>query len=225
MNSGWESDVYAFTLKHGPAGERQREEMILRIYPGDDARDKSAHEFYGMDQLCRAGYPVPQVFLLEREDSPFGRPFVIMERVEGRLLWPLLFRSSGEDQDNLLTLFCRLFVQLHKLEWRPFVRNPSRYDASDPYAFVDRKLGRFWPVFERFPKPDFLPVIEWLRARRDQVPCPRPSPIHWDFHPANVLLRADGSAVVIDWTQIDISDARFDLAWTLVLVISAEGIA
>jgi len=27
-----------------------------------------------------------------------------------------------------------------------------------------------------------------------------------------------GSAVVIDWTQAEISDARFDLAWTLVVV-------
>ena len=50
----------------------------------------------------------------------------------------------------------------------------------------------------------------------------RPSPIHMDFHPGNVLLRDDGSAVVIDWTGFDISDSRFDLAWTLLLVSTHE---
>ena len=33
----------------------------------------------------------------------------------------------------------------------------------------------------------------------------------------------DGSATVIDWTQIQVSDPRFDLAWTLMLVGAAEG--
>jgi Ser/Thr protein kinase RdoA (MazF antagonist) len=65
--------------------------------------------------------------------------------------------------------------------------------------------------------------MDWLIARRDTVPCLRPSPIHWDFHPGNILLGDDGSAKVIDWTQLAISDARFDLAWTLLLIGAYEG--
>jgi aminoglycoside phosphotransferase (APT) family kinase protein len=64
-----------------------------------------------------------------------------------------------------------------------------------------------------------------LDERRDGVACLQPSPIHWDFHPANVLLRKDGSAVVIDWTQVGVSDARFDLAWTLLLAGSQGSMA
>ena len=37
-----------------------------------------------MHKLYQAGYPVPQVLHLEQETSPFGKPFVIMERVDGR---------------------------------------------------------------------------------------------------------------------------------------------
>jgi aminoglycoside phosphotransferase (APT) family kinase protein len=68
-----------------------------------------------------------------------------------------------------------------------------------------------------------LPVVEWLQQRRETVPCDQPAPIHFDFHPANVMLRPDETAVVLDWSWFDISDARFDLAWTLVLVSSYEG--
>jgi len=93
ISSGWESDIYSFAVEHGPAGGRRREELILRIYPADDAYDKSRREFHGMSQLHKAGYPVPQVLILEREHSPFGKPFVIMERIEGRVLWSLLVSS------------------------------------------------------------------------------------------------------------------------------------
>jgi len=230
ISAGWESEMYSFAVEYGPVGERQREELILRVYPGDDAYDKSAHEFQGMSQLYKAGYPVPQVLVLEREDSPLGQPFVIMEKIEGQMMWPLLFGSSGERQQELLTLFCDLFVQLHTLQWRPFVHaqdrpfvdNVSKYDTGDPYALVDRELGKWRLYLARFTQPGFLPILEWLEARRDQVPCLRPAPIHWDFHPGNVLLRDDDSAVVVDWTGLDISDARFDLAWTLLLVSTHE---
>jgi aminoglycoside phosphotransferase (APT) family kinase protein len=217
LSAGWESDVYAFRVEYGPAGARQGEELILRIYPGDDGRSKSAREFHGMNRLYQAGYPVPQVLLLERENSPFGQPFILMERIQGELLWPRLSNAPEAEQAELLTLFCRLFVQLHTLAWQPLVDDVSLYDTGNPYIFIDRELSRWRSFFDRFPKPGFLPLFDWLERRRDQAPCLRPSLIHWDFHPANILLRPDGSAVVIDWTQLDISDARFDLAWTLLL--------
>ena len=222
ISAGWESEMYSFDVEYGPAGERRREELVLRIYPGVGAQRKAAHEFHGMGQLYKAGYPVPRVLVLEPHSSPFGKPFVIMERIEGKTLWPVMFGAAKEKQGELLTLFCHLFVQLHTLEWRRFVDDVSRYDTGDPHTFADRFLGTYRPYLERFPSSGFLSVMEWLEARRQQVPCLRPSVIHWDFHPGNLLLRDDGSAVVIDWTQLDISDSRFDLAWTLLVVGTQE---
>jgi len=66
IGTGWETDVYSFDVGYGPAGERTRDELILRLYPGDDAHAKSAHEFRSLGQLYKAGYPVPP--------SPFARP-------------------------------------------------------------------------------------------------------------------------------------------------------
>jgi len=222
VSAGWETDVYSFVVEHGPPGGRQCEELILRIYPGDEAHSESAHEFHAMRQLHKAGYPVPLVLIVEREKSPFGKPFVIMERIKGQMLWPVLAHSPEEKRRELLSLFCKLFVQLHTLEWRPFVHDVARYNTGDPFTFVDRELDKWRLLLARFPKPGFVPVLEWLETRRDQVPCLQPSLIHWDYHPGNIILRDDGSAVVIDWTQLDISDSRFDLAWTLLLMSTQE---
>jgi aminoglycoside phosphotransferase (APT) family kinase protein len=113
---------------------------------------------------------------------------------------------------------------LHALDWRAFVSDMARYEGQGPYAFIDQWLSEAHAALERFPPSGFSRVLQWLEARRDQVPCQRPSPIHWDYHPGNVLLRDDGSAVVIDWTQIGASDSRFDLAWTLLLTSSHQGV-
>jgi aminoglycoside phosphotransferase (APT) family kinase protein len=222
ISAGWESDMYSFNLEYGPAGARHCEELILRIYPGDDAHSKSAREYRGMSQLHKVGYPVPQVLILEREDSPFGRPFVIMEKIQGQTMWPRWFGSPKEKQKELLTLFCELFVRLHTLDWQSFVQDVTPFAAGAPYALVDRELDKMRPYLIRFPIPGFLPIAEWLEGRRDLVPCERPSVIHWDYHPGNILLSDDGAPVVVDWTQVDVSDSRFDLAWTLLLVSTHE---
>lgn len=222
ISSGWESDVYSFVLQHGVEGHRQREELVLRVYPGDFAYDKSAHEFQAMTRLAQAGYPVPCVFFLERERSPFGKPFVIMEKVVGQLMWPLLFRSSGEQQRRVLTQFCDLFVRLHRLDWRPFAPDMSD-DQTQGDRLIARELARGRDFLSRFAKMDFLPALAWLEKRQKVAAGEYTSVVHWDFHPNNILVREDGSAVVIDWTQADVSDARFDLAWTLTLISSYEG--
>lgn len=107
ISNGWESDVYSFVLQHGVGSHYwRREELVLRIYSGDFAYYKSAHEFHAMVRLAQAGYPVPRVLLLERECSPFGKPFVIMEKVAGQLMWPLLFRASGERCARCMSGYC-----------------------------------------------------------------------------------------------------------------------
>lgn len=216
LSTGWETEVYAFEVEYGPAEARTGESLILRIYPGDDAHAKATHEYHSLRQLHQAGYPVPQVLALECDDSFFGRPFVIMERVKGREMWPLLFGSTrdAEGQQTLLTLFCQLFVRLHSLDGRLF---DATLDTADSYTCVDRWLSVARNNLARFPRLDFVPLLKWLEARRDELPCSRPAPVHGDFHPSNILLRDDGSPVVIDWTGFGVSDSRFDLAWTLLL--------
>jgi aminoglycoside phosphotransferase (APT) family kinase protein len=200
ITAGWESEMYAFDVEYGPAEDRRPEALVLRLYPGDDAHAKSAHEFHSMRQLHKAGYPVPQVHILERANSPFGKPFVIMERIKGQVMGPQLSRACGGKQRKLLTLFCALFMHLHRLDWRPFVNDVARGETEGPYVFVDRDLRRVHDALAQLSLEGFLPIVEWLEERRDEVPCRQPSLVHGDFHPYNILLRDDGSAVVIDWT-------------------------
>jgi len=176
-------------------------------------------------RLHEVGYPVPRVLSLELDPAFFGKPFVLMERVEGEMLWPVLDRSTPETSAAYLTEMCSLLVKLHALDWHSFVPESEQGRYADPYAIIDQFLNWLRAMAEPFPDLNaFFPMIEWLETRRDLVPCSRPAPVHWDFHPGNVILQPDGEMKVIDWTQIQVSDPRFDLGWTLLLAGAYYGV-
>jgi aminoglycoside phosphotransferase (APT) family kinase protein len=223
LNNGWESDVYRFRVEWGETPVRQSEDLILRIYPGADAVEKSAREFRALSLLRKMGYPVPRVDHHEPSTSPFGHPFLIMEAVPGRSMWQPMFHALPWDQRRRLRQFCALFARLHALDWRPYVPHPEAFEPGGDYSVTERELSLWRPVFEAIPIAGFQSNLQWLTAHQRDVPSSRASLIHWDFHPNNILLQKGGKAVVIDWTSLDISDYRFDLAWTIMLITSFEG--
>jgi len=223
ISDGWETDIYSFDVGSGSAGERTREQLILRIYPGKGGGIESTREFKGMGLLYESGYSVPKVHIQAGEDSTLGYPFVIMDRVEGQVMGQIMIYATIQEKERQLILFCDLFVNLHNLDWRPFSESFEHTDHSDPNEFVDYWINTARRDIQQYKLQDFSDALDWFAERRADIPCSRPSVVHLDFHPNNVLVRADGQAFTIDWSHFSLSDARFDLAWTLVLVSAYMG--
>jgi len=218
LAQGWETDNTAFVLESSPPGRPQRREVVIRVYAGDSAATKAAHEFRVLGLLHRVGYPAPEPLALFESESPAGGPFILMERIHGEQMWPLLARAQGAEQQRLLDQFCGLLSDLHRLDWRGFLVDPT-IDTTDPLGWTRRELTRF----RRFagamlPGSGFDAALDWIETRAGGFPCPRPAVVHWDFHPGNVLIREDASAIVIDWTGGTVTDPRIDLAWTRLLM-------
>lgn len=222
ITTGWETDIYAFTLRHGPTLERS-EPMLVRLYSGEDAPEKAERECAAMRALYGAGYPVPHIWMVEAATAPLGAPFLLMERIDGPVLLDALVDSDESRRLELLTLFCKTLADLHALDWHIVPATLTSWihaagDPNDPFVFIDAELAMFRRTLERFPVVQPLtPVLRWLEAHRDAVPCRRLAVTHGDYHPNNVLLRPEGSAVVIDWGAVAIADPRRDIAWMLLL--------
>ena len=213
ISDGWETEVFSFSVEYVEGKTPKREELILRVYPGNDAAEKSVREFEGLRQLHASGYPVPRVSFIETDETVLGQPFVVMEKIDGRSLGAALNESSPEKRAELTALFCRLFADLHRLDWRPFAGDTSVPEASDRPVF--REISRWQEYVHQLGRADFDPLFNWLL---DNAPrTDRLSVLHWDFHHFNILLRPDGTPSVIDWGNIQVSDFRFDLAWSLLL--------
>lgn len=212
LSMGWESDVYGFTLENAATGHATA--RVLRLYFGRHAAYTAEREATALRLLRQAGYPVPQVYTVETEAAALGRPFMIMQRVRGGLLWSLMLPLDTPQAEAHLDQFCRLLVKLHQLAWQTLpaedVARLPRRDVAEQLAFLEGMMARH-------PLDGFGEGWDWLRGRQETIPPVPLAMVHWDFHPANVLFNPPDQYAVIDWTQAEIGDPRFDLAWTLLL--------
>ena len=211
MSNGWESDVYAFDAPDFAPGGR-----VLRLYFGGNAGPTALHEFRSLQLLKRAGYPVPTVDLVESSLQPLGRAFLIMEQIRRGVPLGDRWRDSTPGvRGQAIDRFCQLLHHLHTLTWANL---PGAEHV--PSKTIEQQLAEWRGYAAHFSIDAFDRGITWLQAASARV---TPSPlglVHWDFHPANILLDEGDYAWVIDWTQFMASDIRFDLAWTLLLLAS-----
>ncbi len=210
VSGGWECDIYGFTLARADGSQQ---DLILREYLGEDSIPKMLRESSGLRQLRRAGYPVPEVFFHEKETSILGKPFLIMEKLEGQTLWGKLLTVPPEQEHELIQQFGALIAQLHRLDWYPFTEHAARYEA-DSAAILHDVIAASRQQYQQFGVAGFLAVTDWLDAHRHDFTL-QPAVVHLDFHANNVFWCTDGTLKVIDWSQCSVSDYRHDLSWTL----------
>ncbi|MCP4220404.1 MAG: phosphotransferase [bacterium] len=209
---GMENEVYSYTLG-GP--ERARGE-IIKIYPGDDGKDKSANEFSVMTRLYEAGFPVPKPVCVENRQSPIGKPFLVMEKIDGSTLFQLMKQAGRAEKKAGITRFCQLMADLHQLDWQKIIPDAAQYRTDNPCDYMDRILKEYHDIRSRFDITGFDPLLQWLEERKNTVPCSRLSLLHGDFLMNNILVDSQNNHYVIDWGGARVSDPRVELAHTLV---------
>ena len=215
LNTGWASDVYAFTLKYDEAGEVVRQHLILKAYTNTvDGKDRALKERHALFNLRAARFPVPGVADVEIEPDHIGRPFIIMEQIDGELMADALNRADERERHELVRLFVGLMTDLHEMGAKVLV--PSMKPVGD-YTLVNREIYILRDIISRNGYAEFAPVVDWLYERRKTVSGQSAVITHRDFHPWNILLTENRLPYVIDWGW-QVSDPRFDLAWTLTLL-------
>lgn len=215
LNAGWASDVYSFTLSYQEEGHTIHQNLILKAYSNTvDGKDRALKERHALFNLRADRYPVPGVAAVEIDEAYIGRPFVIMERVNGRLLWDALQDSDEGQRQELIRLFVGLLVDLHALGAKVLTPNIK---VSGEFTLINREIYTLRSLVTLHNRQELMPIVDWLYERRKEAPCDTPVVTHRDYHPWNVLLTDQGRPFVIDWGW-QISDPRFDLAWTLTLM-------
>jgi len=211
--SGFESEIHTFRLQLSP---HIKNEYVLRLFTGEGATDKLIREANGLTLLQKARYPVPKLLLQEPDAKILGKPFEIIEKLEGQALWSILATAEYRQVNQLLSRFAALLSQLHKLDWRSFVPNPDAFEES-PTLFLEEVISQYRSLYTKYNLNGFLQVIDWLDAHKHEISV-RPAVVHQDFHANNIFLCSDDQLYVIDWTQFAVSDFRIDLCWTLLIM-------
>ncbi|MFN8372262.1 MAG: phosphotransferase [Anaerolineae bacterium] len=216
LNNGASSDIYSYTLTYDMNGQSYSEARVLKLYAkGIMGVDRALKERHALHSLHNEGFPVPGNTLVEVDEAHLGAAFVIMERIEGQSMWDAITHAPDKRRSQLINLFSGLLADLHSLPWSVLVPNLK---VNDEYTLIKREIYNL-----KQSGSEIQPVVEWLQARRDLVPCKRPVITHRDFHPHNIIITEEGAyeGIIIDWGW-QISDPRFDLGWTLTLLERSE---
>jgi aminoglycoside phosphotransferase (APT) family kinase protein len=205
---------YGFVLDRTGA---EPEPLVLRL-PPPGARAVGPADVVLQARLLRAlgrhGIPVPAVRWLGSDPRWFGRPFSVVERLEGasvRLEDPAAAPPAAELAEVALGA-AEALARLHRLDWSsvaPFLGPPL-----EPAEDVTR-----WDRFlERAAEPGLVALAPTLRSRLlSAAPSrPRTGIFHGDFQWSNLLLDGGSLVAVLDWELAAVGPVLNDLGWLCV---------
>ena len=208
ITSGWETRLFHFRLSYFD-GSSHDDRLVARVFSGKGA----GREYNIMSRLNGVGYPVPRVYEFD-EGGILGQPFLTMEFIEGRGLEREFLSGSPKELKGALDIMMGLFVRLHRIETSEIF--PERTGMSS-VEYIEEELRRHREVTTECGIGWMDPLIDWLEEGRGSVTSMPPAVLHGDFHPMNIMLKADGSPVVLDWGASRVGDRRSDLSWLMLL--------
>ena len=208
LTGGFFTENYAFTLRGAPAGEWARP-LVLRLFPPHVPLEQARRESVVQQALAAQGFPAPRVPLVGDTAEPFGKLWLIMERMPGAAMLGDI--GIGQLLPMLPTLARTAAVLADLL---------ARLHATQPDAVVDALgehaagIGRWTDSLERAETemPGFARGAQWLLANQ---PVPRePLTIcHGDLWPGNVLVEKRRVTAVIDYSVATVAEPALDIGF------------
>lgn len=218
INMGWETELFTFQSQFLESGTIVKEDLVLRVFSGDEAAKKASKEYILMKKLCTIGYPVPPVYNLETSGEFIGKSFIIMKRVIGKTLDATYQNETPRVLKEGISKLVELFVQLHNLDPSEF-KNIPNLSSSDP---IQKHLNYFKTTRDDL-APWMTPIIDWIIKNKPKEASKCQSLCHMDYHGMNIMIDENDQPYVIDWGASTIADYRFDLSWTILLYSTFGG--
>jgi aminoglycoside phosphotransferase (APT) family kinase protein len=226
-DTGFSSETLLFELSYRQGGERQSEDLVVRLEPRGFVVFPSYDvplQFRVMQALEATDVPVPRMRWLEEGEGPLGVPFYVMDRVNGRVPsdnppmhtagW--VAELAPDERETLWWNGFEAMTRVHRVDWRALgfdsLDEPER--GATPLAqqlhYYDEYIG--WGL-ERERYPLLARALEWLGAN---APAEESVALCWgDSRLANQIFDGLECAAVIDWEMVRLGDPVQDLAWWL----------
>ena len=205
-----------------PCVGRLQPEIEKPVFPEYDL----GLQYRVMDTLGqRTDIPVPPLLGLEENPDVLGKPFYIMQRMEGRVPGDMppytmggwLMEEATPAQRRLLwEVGLATMARIHRLDHRAlgfeFLARPEQGDTP-----LQQQLA-YWQHYidwglEGRPCPAAEEAMAWLRAHQ---PAAEPTALCWgDSRIGNMMFSPDCSEVraVLDWEMVTLGNPLQDVVW------------
>jgi aminoglycoside phosphotransferase (APT) family kinase protein len=233
--NGMSSETIVLTGRWDDGGTPVEQRWVARVAP--TAEDVPVFPSYRLDHqfevMRRVGeltdVPVPTVRWIETTGDVLGKPFFLMDYVEGVVppdLMPYTFGNNwfadapAKRQRELQDATIEVLAKLHSIPNAEKVFGFLTEGQSGDTA-LRRHFGwvRSWYDFA-VPDIGRSPLLEhtfdWLEAHWPQEADTSPPVLCWgDARVGNVLYRDFKPVAVLDWEMVTLGPRELDVAWTI----------
>lgn len=193
---------------------------VLKMAPAGVTR-RGNTDVYKQAPLLRAlresGLPVPEIPWASPEEDQLGTPFIVMEKMPGRvfLVWEP-HDSFSRDPAQLRNIWLQaagLLAQVHRIDWRQAL---PHWEEPRP---LSEEIERWTKVLRHAEDPDWFAAGTRLGTLlTSRIPGEAPiGVIHGDFQPGNILYENGNARGLIDWELASIGSQGLDLGWVLMM--------
>lgn len=219
MEDGHAGLTYGFAVADAN-GERH---YILKVAPPGVRRSGNTDVYrqaHLLRTLHRGGLPVPDVPFASDGDEELGSPYIVMERLPGRVFVPWEPHASFARDPAFLGSIWRqtagLLAAIHRVDWRATLP-----DWEQPRSLLE-EIDRWRSLLRHAENPEWLAAGQALDAAlRATLPDGDPvGLIHGDYQPGNLLFENGEATGVIDWELASIGSQGLDVGWLLMMLDS-----
>ncbi|KIT16909.1 putative aminoglycoside phosphotransferase [Jannaschia aquimarina] len=190
--------------------------MVLRAKPPGKLLPKAhaiEREFRVLAALMETGVPAPVPILLEEGDNPLGRPFYVMEYLDGRIFWdPAL--PDLEERGAIYEEMGRMLADLHGLD--PFGIGLGDYGRAEGYFARQAEIwSRQYAASVETPAKGMTRLGAWLRAQ--DPPEAEPALVHGDWRLDNLIFHPTQPHIIgiLDWELSTLGHPLADVAYQI----------
>ena len=212
LEGGFSRHSYGARVTAPGGGERA---VIVRARPQGSTLDTDlAQEFRVFELLVPEPVPTPAVHgLLDAEDTPFGGPFFVMDRLEGRAVnvWRgrdrKALQADWDGPRGLATDLADHLAAIHRID------ATRAAEAATPQSFqqrIDHWQG-VWEAQRLVRDPVIDEAYRWVRSREPDPVAP--ALVHGDYRIGNCLIDDGRITAILDWELSYVGDPRFDLGY------------
>lgn len=217
---GVSHENYLVTVSWREAQGPVSENLYIRMEPGF-GRTVEDYDFTPQYEALKILYetevPVPKVHWVETDDKLLGRPFGVMEKLEGEVLITS-FREHPEHQEQLRKDYVETIAKMHGLDWQALdlsflgVPETDYHRAEETLTMMEERID----AIQYAPQPVMAELFSWLKGNIPRAE--RTTFCHGDCHIGNFFARDGRIIAVLDWESASIGDPMLDLGWSCMMM-------
>ena len=230
--AGASNETLLFDIDYVEKGISKSRGLVARLEPSTEGSVPAYDlelQYHTMQRLADSGVKVPVMLGLETNTDLLGKPFYIMERMDGRYLadnppyqmegW--LTQETPEICGAIWKNAISQMAAVNKVDWQPrgFADLWDQQKFATPLAQILDYYESFLAWAESLGRPfeKLHPVLAYLKENQ---PIDEPIALCWgDAKPPNLMISHEGADLigVLDWEMVHLGNPVHDLAWWMVL--------